>query len=512
MTNTVTAKWQGVTKLTIPTIYLCGTFVTFHSVVSGFPSSILIQPFLLWIQSRARRMYERKGQAFYCSSILANTIAEQKLAFARPRSDYLMSTGGGSVGGLFGWGILSMKGVFDKCPESIQMEICTGPEARDAQAILTAETCHLLKHFDVQGWASSVIETQREAVISFNPINLLWIQINLLDVAIQLLIRGKWSEENGDPTINPGADSQQTTSPPTTENDSVNKNAETKPDTQLARDHPQVLSVPLSTTDPAMTGSSELPPEAESRPTPAQRPSNQRLTSLTFAEAKPNSEQNSGNPPTQKTELHQDQQLEKIGSTSGEQPSAKAKVQPAAIVTSTLSTKPLDIAPINSPHPGLPRNNTADGPLQKLERKPTIIPDDRTDDKAHKDTILVESYGTIEANVVAAIVKSWRKQSSPSAPASPIEPTADDNNDEDIDLNPKDSTTETKEWQLGEALRNYSGLTFGTDDEQIRNQKFQRLADLLELRALFMIALLVLHPDSSDTYSIEGEDIEMPMA
>ncbi|KAF2452709.1 hypothetical protein BDY21DRAFT_155318 [Lineolata rhizophorae] len=63
-------------------------------------------------------------------------------------------------------------------------------------------------------------------------------------------------------------------------------------------------------------------------------------------------------------------------------------------------------------------------------------------------------------------------------------------------------------------LKKYSKLEtrpgFGGDEEE-QDKKFQQLADMLELRALFVIAYMMLGPDSSDVYLNQRSEIEMPM-
>jgi hypothetical protein len=59
-------------------------------------------------------------------------------------------------------------------------------------------------------------------------------------------------------------------------------------------------------------------------------------------------------------------------------------------------------------------------------------------------------------------------------------------------------------------LREFSGLNFlGSEEEQTR--KFQKLADLLELRVLFVIAFLILNHDTSEVYLAEGSGVEIPI-
>lgn len=65
-------------------------------------------------------------------------------------------------------------------------------------------------------------------------------------------------------------------------------------------------------------------------------------------------------------------------------------------------------------------------------------------------------------------------------------------------------------WDLAGSLRRQKDLFSELGEEQ-REAKVQKLASLLQLRALFVIALFLLSPDSSDVYLADGERVEMPM-
>jgi len=53
---------------------------------------------------------------------------------------------------------------------------------------------------------------------------------------------------------------------------------------------------------------------------------------------------------------------------------------------------------------------------------------------------------------------------------------------------------------------------FQGESPEGRREKCKRLAHLLEARALLFIGYLLLHPDSTDVYTLEGHDIEMSVA
>ncbi len=66
------------------------------------------------------------------------------------------------------------------------------------------------------------------------------------------------------------------------------------------------------------------------------------------------------------------------------------------------------------------------------------------------------------------------------------------------------------EWDLAGSLRKQANL-FSDVPADEREAKVQKLASLLQLRALFVIAMFILMPDSSDVYLADGERVEMPM-
>jgi hypothetical protein len=73
--------------------------------------------------------------------------------------------------------------------------------------------------------------------------------------------------------------------------------------------------------------------------------------------------------------------------------------------------------------------------------------------------------------------------------------------------------THLKDWDLARSLIDNPSVSFGRCNLTERTEKCRKLAELLELRAISAIALLLMHPDSSDVYSIPGrQDTEMPMA
>ncbi|KAF2396079.1 hypothetical protein EJ06DRAFT_242163 [Trichodelitschia bisporula] len=129
-----------------------------------------------------------------------------------------------------------------------------------------------------------------------------------------------------------------------------------------------------------------------------------------------------------------------------------------------------------------------------------------------------ESWGKKEAAVVGGIVKAWR-------PPMLREGEGEMELVDDEDDEKKGETMDWKllglrlrDWDLAQGLIEEPNIVFGDDPASrssvSKSDMCKRLAELLELRAIFVIAFLFLHPDSSEIYESQRkeEDIEMPMA
>jgi hypothetical protein len=141
------------------------------------------------MQNRAGMLHKQHREIMFVSPALSTALTTGTLGFAR-RGNYLMSTGVGmNPSGLIGWGITNMKDIYNKCPPEVKEDIKASTTQWDIQAILTPENFNLLRHFTVYSWSKSAKEIQRDTV-AFEYTNLLWIQVVLLDIAIQFFLRG----------------------------------------------------------------------------------------------------------------------------------------------------------------------------------------------------------------------------------------------------------------------------------------------------------------------------------
>lgn len=164
--------------------------------MSAFPVRSLLVPFVPWVRRRAKKLLQTFSDCIYVSSGLSQAMTEGTLIFAREESTYLLATGeGGNSSGTFGWGITKMREIYDGIPLSVQRDIILDENQWQARAVLTPETVKLLKLFEVNNWAKDIMETRQTFLIAFRAPIALWIQILILDVAIQFLIHGHWGFE-----------------------------------------------------------------------------------------------------------------------------------------------------------------------------------------------------------------------------------------------------------------------------------------------------------------------------
>ncbi|KAG7406357.1 hypothetical protein Forpe1208_v013582 [Fusarium oxysporum f. sp. rapae] len=190
------ARWQSKTGSKMPTIYVAATFTNIHAVVCGFPSRSLLLPFVPWVRRRAQFLLSKSPRCTVVSSKLSRAMTSGGLLFARETSDYLMSfsTGASDVG-TYGWGITRMYDIFKAMPEEVQRDLVPDEGVWEVNALLIPETARLLMDFNIDAWASSIVEANQTLLISFKAINCLWIQIIVLDIAIQFFLHGHWGFE-----------------------------------------------------------------------------------------------------------------------------------------------------------------------------------------------------------------------------------------------------------------------------------------------------------------------------
>jgi hypothetical protein len=117
------------------------------------------------------------------------------------------------------------------------------------------------------------------------------------------------------------------------------------------------------------------------------------------------------------------------------------------------------------------------------------------------DTVGYDIWTKEVVAVITALVNSW--ECSEAQPphgfgAEKLSPPA------------KQPAIDVMEWDLIGGLRKQSDL-FVNPEPPVRDQKLQKLAGLLQLRALFFLAFLMLIPDSSEVYLAEKSNVEMPM-
>lgn len=190
------ARWHAKAGSNMPTIYVAASFMAIHGVVTAFPTRSLLLPFIPWVRRRAKILYNKTLTPFRVFNELSKAMTEGSLLFARETSNYLMSTGiGASDGGLYGWGLTKMRDLYDAVPIEIQRAIVPDEQQWAVNAILTPDTAKLLKTFEPDKWSASIREANETELISFKAINCLWIQILVLDIAIQFYIRGHWGFE-----------------------------------------------------------------------------------------------------------------------------------------------------------------------------------------------------------------------------------------------------------------------------------------------------------------------------
>lgn len=129
------------------------------------------------------------------------------------------------------------------------------------------------------------------------------------------------------------------------------------------------------------------------------------------------------------------------------------------------------------------------GDSEKIDAPKKDGPHDKHDEKAGSpaDTDNSQSWELREVHLVQAIAESWRIH------------------ERDHGRKPHAMV----KWDLTPYLKAAQAIQFSAGGNLA--EKYERLADLLKIRALFVVALLILGPDTSDVYLAQEYGIHMPM-
>lgn len=104
-----------------------------------------------------------------------------------------------------------------------------------------------------------------------------------------------------------------------------------------------------------------------------------------------------------------------------------------------------------------------------------------------------------EATLASSITQSWKRQNVP--------PDSEGQTSETLS---EPLETGISKWDLASDLRNRKVIRHAEDSEEA-SRKCEILANLLKVRALFIVALFILGPDSSDIHVSETSSVRMPL-
>jgi hypothetical protein len=153
----------------------------------------LLEPFRIWFSIRATSIRSRLKSSLVISKDLYRAVVDGSLMFAREQSNYLLSVNIGTYeDGSFGWLVSNMRDIYDACPEAVKDQIIVSNEGTvNVNAVLMPVTIALLENFSPREWEKTTAQ-QAVPIGAFRVLNLVWIQILILDIAIQYSIRGGW--------------------------------------------------------------------------------------------------------------------------------------------------------------------------------------------------------------------------------------------------------------------------------------------------------------------------------
>ncbi|KAL4886816.1 hypothetical protein BJY04DRAFT_212793 [Aspergillus karnatakaensis] len=206
------AEWQARANLTVPTILAASSFAGLPMVTCGFPSEIMLLPFLPWFQLESRSLSEMFQQVEADISFVkvSHSLLESRFYSPNVGSAPLGRLPPTTSFGFTGWGFGALGSLREIMPDEVRSEMpppCTSGNARiNIKAPLLPQMVQLIEDFNPIKWAEDFTAARyRYKDRQVNPQNLLWLQITALDIVIRLHIRGSLDDmDKSDIAMNSG--------------------------------------------------------------------------------------------------------------------------------------------------------------------------------------------------------------------------------------------------------------------------------------------------------------------
>lgn len=165
----------------------------------GFPSGIILYPFAAFLNAIAHQVGSTV-RSLRVDSEITRLFALDRLQFVRSTDTFWYSfnyVGMSPRYFLWSWMFDEIKEVFDTLHEQEQDKIIVredGKHTGDVNIVLFSDCDSLLHNFKPRDWSAKIERIISLSMVKYRPINMVWAQILILDVAIHFLVRGGWYE------------------------------------------------------------------------------------------------------------------------------------------------------------------------------------------------------------------------------------------------------------------------------------------------------------------------------
>ncbi|KAJ4202015.1 hypothetical protein NW759_015483 [Fusarium solani] len=197
--RTAFVQWQRATGLDLPTILAALTIASLGSCEVGFPSGIILYPFAAFLNAIAQQIGSTL-RPLNVDSEITRLFALDRLQFVRSKDTFWYSfnyVGMSPRYFLWSWMFQETKEVFDTLDEKEQDKIVIrqdGQHTGDVNIVLFSDCDSLLHNFKPRDWSAKIERIIALSMVKYRPVNMVWAQILILDIAIHFLVRGGWYE------------------------------------------------------------------------------------------------------------------------------------------------------------------------------------------------------------------------------------------------------------------------------------------------------------------------------
>ncbi|KAF2261070.1 hypothetical protein CC78DRAFT_608891 [Lojkania enalia] len=191
------SDWQELVGITIPTVLVMTMMSILPCAFCGFPSGVFLTSVSSWCGNMAADIMNNNEalDIISLSPEMQESAARQEIPFLDPRSRLLMDSRSRPKSQGYSWLFGRLRQQYAALPPRFRETLCSSrPQKRrsayNVKILVMPLVRRLFARFEPVVWAETLKKKERDMRWKLYPINILWLQTVLLDIAIRIQIKG----------------------------------------------------------------------------------------------------------------------------------------------------------------------------------------------------------------------------------------------------------------------------------------------------------------------------------